>query len=95
MWPLIVSLVAVVLTTLVSLISYLAKRAIFLELDQIKMELKDMENSKAGVDLCIATHKALNETLKEIKISLSRNSDTLQSMQIDVAVVKTKLEQGV
>jgi len=91
MWPTVISAVAIIVTVLTLIIGYLIKRAIFGEIDSIRKDLEKMEAGKAGVELCIQTHKALNQTLIDLKRVHEKNGEILQKVQIDVAVVKARL----
>lgn len=100
MTPLLVSLIAIVFSCLLGLFGYLLKRSIFgendlmrKEIESLRKELREMDAVKSNVDLCIRTHQAISENLSEIRKGLTENSKTLQQVQIDLAVVKTKIEE--
>lgn len=100
----IVSIIASCLVFGLGVIGYLIKRSVFTEIDtlredfnslvlEVRDNMKDLSDSKVGVELCLQVHKNLNDNLAYIKTTLDENAKTLQKMQVDLAVVKTEIKQ--
>lgn len=93
MLSVLISVGTIIVSTLICIIGYLVKRSIFKEIDELKQEVKNLDIVKVSQAVYNSEMKNVNGHLEDIKRILGDNSKSLQKMEVDVAVVKSKVEK--
>lgn len=82
---------ALLLSMVIGVVGYLVRRTVFAEIDQIRKDLKILQDVKVDTNLYTARHADLKEDLQELKDLATLNGQLIQKMVVDLAVVKTKV----